>query len=401
MAAQVLTADFTPAHAPSAVAATGRREFYIDRLRIVMTLIVVFSHTGMTYGGAGWWSYREVPVSSSLSSLLLTVFSVTNQTYLMGLFFLLAGYFTPASFDRKGPRAFLKERILRLGVPILFFAFVIAPLTLGMVSQAQGHGFWPAVMTLWRDKQFINGPLWFAEALLIFSLSYCIWRAITAKINFFKIPARDAIGFRKPPPMPSNFAWLLAAIGVGAGAVLLRQPFPVDVRFFGLWPGYFSSFIFLFALGAVAWRNDWLSRVTGRQAAVWIAISFICWPIFPGTKVYLVRHGIPTYFSGGYSAPAILYAFWEPFVAWGIIAVLLVCFRTCFNHSGKLQLWLSRRAYAVYILHPFFLICISLLLRNWHGLPLVKTFVVTALCCVASWLAADPLVRLPGIRRVV
>ena len=34
----------------------------------------------------------------------------------MGLFFMIAGCFTPGSYDRKGHRRFLKERLLRLGI---------------------------------------------------------------------------------------------------------------------------------------------------------------------------------------------------------------------------------------------------------------------------------------------
>jgi fucose 4-O-acetylase-like acetyltransferase len=32
----------------------------------------------------------------------------------MGFFFLISGYFTPGSFERKGLRSFLKDRLIRL-----------------------------------------------------------------------------------------------------------------------------------------------------------------------------------------------------------------------------------------------------------------------------------------------
>jgi peptidoglycan/LPS O-acetylase OafA/YrhL len=106
-------------------------------------------------------------------------------------------------------------------------------------------------------------------------------------------------------------------------------------------------------------------------------------------------------FSGGLSWPAILYAFWEPFVAWGLIAAWLLIFRAYMNQPSPLWPWLNRRAYAVYIIHPPVLVGVSLLLRGWVAPALLKWGVVGLLACACCWLVADPLVRLPGVRRIV
>jgi len=59
------------------------------------------------------------------------------------------------------------------------------------------------------------------------------------------------------------------------------------------------------------------------------------------------------------------------------------------------------RAYAVYIIHPPILVGMSLLLHGWTATALAKFAVNGALTCIACWFVADPLVRLPGVRRVV
>jgi len=71
------------------------------------------------------------------------------------------------------------------------------------------------------------------------------------------------------------------------------------------------------------------------------------------------------------------------------------------NQPSAFWTWLNRRAYAVYILHPPVLVGISLLLHGWAAPALAKFGVAGLLTCAATWLAADPLVRLPGVRRVV
>ncbi|HQC99896.1 MAG TPA: hypothetical protein PK306_29725, partial [Aquabacterium sp.] len=66
-----------------------------DRLRTVLTVLVIAHHTAITYGGSGGWFYREVRDGGAPLSLAFTLFCSINQAFFMGLFFLLAGYFSP------------------------------------------------------------------------------------------------------------------------------------------------------------------------------------------------------------------------------------------------------------------------------------------------------------------
>jgi fucose 4-O-acetylase-like acetyltransferase len=43
----------------------------------------------------------------------------------MSAFFLLAGYFTPRSFERKGSKQFLIDRLIRLGIPIAIYTTIL------------------------------------------------------------------------------------------------------------------------------------------------------------------------------------------------------------------------------------------------------------------------------------
>jgi len=48
-----------------------------------------------------------------ISPILLSLFNIINQSYFMSAFFLLAGYFTPFSLERKGIKQFLIDRLIR------------------------------------------------------------------------------------------------------------------------------------------------------------------------------------------------------------------------------------------------------------------------------------------------
>ena len=119
------------------------------------------------------------------------------------------------------------------------------------------------------------------------------------------------------------------------------------------------------------------------------------------TAIRAWQPGASTDTSGGLSWASLLYAFWEPLVAWGLIAAWLLIFRKRMNQPSAFWNWLNRRAYAVYIIHPPVLVSIALLLHGWAAPALVKFAVVGTLACIATWLLADPVVRLPGLRSVV
>ena len=371
------------------------RDLYIDRLRSVMTVMVLLHHTAITYGASGSWFYNELHVSGRPSSILLTLFVATNQAYFMGFFFLLAGYFTPGSLERKGYGQFIGDRFTRLGIPLLAFIFILGPLTAAMVTAQEGKGFWNTFAYLWNHAVIITGPLWFAQALLMFCLGYCAWRALFG--------SRMAETSRIPSAVPAYGRWLISAVLVGAASVVIRQFVPAGKNVIGLQLGYFAPYIFLFAIGIAAWRYDWLRRLQWKNVRPWIVTAAIAWPMMPASILISMRVFAPgqANFSGGYSWPAIFYAFWDPFVAWGLIAGWLLFARSYMNKPSAFWSWLNRRAYAVYILHPPVLVGLSLLLHSWIAPPILKFGVTGTLTCIATWLIADPLVRLPGVRRVV
>lgn len=286
------------------------RELYIDRLRSVMTAFVILHHTAITYGAIGGWFYNELKPSGSVSSLLLTLFCATNQAYFMGFFFMLAGYFTPGSLERKGYGKFLADRLLRLGVPLLVFVFLLGPLTAALVTAAEGKGFWSTFAYLWNHTVIITGPLWFAQALLMFSIGYCAWRGMVGT------PLMQVE--RTPKPVPTGKWWLVSALGVSAAALAIRQLVPTGVNVIGLQLGYFASYTFLFAVGIAAWRYDWMRLLEWQHARPWVIGLTVSWPALPvGILVARSLCGPGTAnFGGGFSWTSVLYAMWEPFVAW-------------------------------------------------------------------------------------
>ncbi|MFG2091960.1 acyltransferase [Streptomyces sp. NPDC048612] len=91
---------------------------YVDNLRITLTALVVLHHTAITYSNFPAWYYTEPTQDGSRQAL--GAFVTFNQAFFMGFLFMVAGYFTPPSYDRKGARLFYRDRLKRLGIPLLY-----------------------------------------------------------------------------------------------------------------------------------------------------------------------------------------------------------------------------------------------------------------------------------------
>ncbi|MEO6852373.1 MAG: acyltransferase, partial [Rhodoferax sp.] len=246
-----------------------------DALRASLTLLVVMHHAAITYGAMGGWFYREVPTDRSLSSTLLVYFCTVNQAFFMGMFFLLAGYLTPAAINRHGLRHYVMDRLKRLGLPLLFFGWILGPVTIAMAQTSRGHPFVQTWTRLLRAGTFENGPLWFAQALLLFACAAVVW--VSAR-SVERVQPQQANG---PRPWPSDAALLGAAWATGACAVALRAFWPVGVNVWGLQLGYFASYGVLFAFGFVAAGPAWLELLPPQKVRTWWTVACFALPVLP------------------------------------------------------------------------------------------------------------------------
>ena len=365
------------------------RDSGLDALKASLTVLVLFHHSAITYGGAGDWYYKEVRSGPELSSQLLSLFSAFNQAFFMGLFFLVAGYLTPRTVERHGTVGAMRERSLRLGVPLVIYFFLLSPGTMALAATAHGRHFFKALVFDWTHGRMEAGPLWFCEALLIFGGLYLVLRAVAPRLVR-----------RRLTSFPSDPTLALAAIGAGVAAFLLRLVWPTGATVIHLQPGYFASYVVLFAAGCLAGSWATLDRAPARQRRLWIGVSCLAFPTMP-VAVILGRHfpSVAGSQSGGWNVQAAVYALWEPFLAWGVIIGLLHVYALRTFGAG----WkpLSRRAYAIYIIHPPVLVALALAWRSFAAPPALKFLATGTATGLACFLAAGLLLKVPGAKRVL
>ena len=350
-------------------------------------------HTAITYGAIGGWFYKEVAPGGSASGLLLIFFCTLNQAWFMGLFFLIAGYYTPAALQAKGAFRYLRERLVRLGVPLLAFGVVLGPVTIALAQTARGKSFVDVLLALWRRGEFEKGPLWFAWALLIFAVLAVAWHALARPGDTARAAARR---------FPSNVQLLIAALATGVVAFALRLVWPVGTEVWGLQLGYFASYVVLFVAGWVAAAPRWLEHGPREQVRTWRRIAWCTLPVLPIVALWGPRlfgwHGRP---EGGWNVPALVYALWEPLLAWGVILGLLQRFQQCFASLGTFWQRLARRAFTIYVIHPTVVVAVTLAWRAVQAPALLKFAVSGSIACVLCYVLAGVLLRIPGVARVL
>lgn len=373
------------------------RLFYVDHLRVLLTVLVIFHHTAITYGGEGSWYYIEsTETELTPTKGLLSLFTGVNQAFFMGFFFLISGYFTPRSYDRKGALPFLKDRFIRLGIPLAVYVFLIGPSLIYAMKPERKEPFWSFYSNEILSFRIINwGPLWFVEALLYMAIAYVLFRMWDNR----RIEVSDA---SQAAAFPSHRTIFLSALLIGSASFLIRLVMPTGKEILGLQLGYFASYIFLFIVGILAFHRNWFQLLPVQTARTWLIVSLCTLPALPISAVFGDVLGQPdASINGGLSWLAFIYAFWEPFVAFGIIMYLLVWFRDRFNTSVPMWQRLAASAYTVYIIHPPIVVAICYMLRG-AAFPNILKFILAGLAATACCFAIASLLRkIPFADRVL
>ena len=366
---------------------------YIDHLKVILTVLVILHHTFITYGAPGGWYYVQ-KTTQQVALIPMTLFVAVNQSFFMGFFFFLSAYFIRPSYEKKEAARFVKDRLMRLGIPLIFYSFVLGPVMNYLVYYfGKGHHI-TFIQFLSGYGDWIDfGVLWFVAALLLFTLLYVVWRKID-KSKDDKIV--KALSTRKI---------MTFAVALGSVSFLVRLIFPIGwvLQPVGFQLGHFTQYVALFIAGILASKYNWLAGITykqGKRAALVARLLVLI--IFPLFYVLLTIFKFPSnWFSGGLHWPALLYAMWEQLTGIAIIVALVGIGKQSLNRESVLWSKWSRSTFAVYIFHPLVVISLSLMLSNWNIEPAFKLLIVAPLAVIGSFLLASVIVLIPGVKRII
>jgi glucan biosynthesis protein C len=375
------------------------RLLFIDNIRVFLTILVILHHTMIMYAGSGSFLYNEGR-QDTLTAVLGSWFCAANQAYFMGFFLLIAAYFVPGSYDRKGAGQFLKDRLIRLGIPLLVYSWFISPLTWMVITYVtQGYllplaDYFPGV----KFEGIIGaGPLWFVEALLIFSAVYVAWRK-------FVRPVAPVPPVQLDSRFPSSKAIALFAVLMGVAAFVVRLWLPMDwkISLLNLQIPFFVQYIALFIVGLIAYRRNWLVNLSDAMGKRWLVVAIVLVVLFVPMALAGGALELGTEpFKGGWHWQALAYAMWESFVCVGMCIGLTYLFRRYGNQQGRVAKFLSPNAYTAYIIHAPIIVFTALALRNVEVYPLLKFGLAALIALPLCFMLSNLIRKLPYADRVL
>src|SRR5215212_10647882 len=141
------------------------RNFPLDRTRTFLTLVVLIHHAVIPYTYFGHTDPK--------SWIGLDVIVLATDSFFMAMFFFLSGLFVWPSLSHKAPHVFLRDRLLRLGLPFAVAALTIIPIAYYAIALRQHPelefaAFWWKMVT---SGPWPSGPIWFVWVLLAFDLT--------------------------------------------------------------------------------------------------------------------------------------------------------------------------------------------------------------------------------------
>jgi hypothetical protein len=384
--------------APGAASGASVRLTYLDNLKVGLIAFIIALHAVLGYAGiVEAWTYselREVTLNPVVETALIVLVSPFGFL-LMALLFLVAGLLTPGSYDRKGPRRFIGDRLLRLGVPFLAYVLIVQPVLVYAVAHPLGAApgsFWQEY--LGKERQIDSGPLWFVGVLLVYSLGYAGWRSRVHRPTG-SAPVMRVITLR-------GLVLLAAVVAPASFAVRLVYAYGSESGFSDLnlweWPACIAAF----GVGLVGSRQGWLDAVPDRLArqcrtltlAASVAMAILLMVVGALDRVDDAL--------GGWHWPSAMFVLIEALLTvFGSVWLLGVAQRRLGRQyrSGPV---LSRSAYAAFVLQTAALLALAMALRPLDVSAEVKAPVVALGGIAASFGLAWLLVsKVPGLSRIL
>jgi peptidoglycan/LPS O-acetylase OafA/YrhL len=394
-----------------AVESSGTYNYAMGYLRAFVVVLVVAHHAVLAYHPMAplppaslaaqprWW--QAFPVVDAQRAGWAGFFASFNDTFFMALMFLLSGLFVWNGLKHKGAGGFLRGRLLRLGLPFVVAAAVVAPLAYyptylqmpvhtgfdGFVRQWFSIGVWPA------------GPAWFLWVLLIFD---CI-----AALLFAMAPGwAEALG-RLVAGAKSRPARVFAILLAASALVYV----PLEIIYNGLDWAAFGPFTFqtsrilhylvyfLTGVGIGAWgleRGPLMAQgKLARRWPLWVIASIVLfWALGTVAVVFITAHlqsrawEVSTDVLFAASCAASSFAF-------------LALFLRFARSRSRVFESLSRNSYGIYLVHYAFVSWLQLAMAG-TAMPAALKFAMVVCGAVAgSWLTVIAIRRVPGVARIV
>ncbi len=343
-----------------APASSALRLDYLDATRAFALLLGVVFHASLSFTPYFMgWAVQDISTSAAI-----TDFFVVSHSFRMELFFLLAGFFSHALFQRQGAGPFLRSRAVRLGVPFVAGWFLLRPLLvsgwlMGAASMRGDWHFWAGIRAGFESLRslpaglFTGSHLWFLYYLLLVTGLLLVGRLLVTATS--RALAGEAGLMHLRASVDAITGWLARS---GWGLPLLVLPTAVALWYMRFWNmdtpdqslqpnlpvlavyGGFFTLGWMFARQAdaiVAFGRITTVKVLLLAASVGATLKLSPIQTDPAHEHFVAAH------AGFVVAYATM--------MWALVALTLGVFRKIFAHPRPAIRYLADSSYWMYLIH--------------------------------------------------
>jgi peptidoglycan/LPS O-acetylase OafA/YrhL len=392
--------SLSPSVATAEVRAAPRataRNAALDRSRTFLTLVVVFHHAVIPYT---YFGHTDPKSWIGFDAVVLA-----TDSFFMAMFFFLSGLFVWPSLAHKSPWVFLRDRLLRLGLPFAIAAFTLIPIAYYALALRQHPNlgfseFWWKTVTV---GPWPSGPLWFLWVLLAFGLTASVLYRLSPKL-LDPINRMSQRGYERPAEFFLLLVGVTAVVYVparlyyGPSHWFEFGPFDVQASRVLLYAAYF----FIGAgIGAANFGRGVLSPEgrLGKSGWEWVIATLVpyclLWVLITIKREIL---GNPPVLPVWYEA--IYGLLFVAFSAGMMFAILAYFLR--FKQSGWSILDpMQPDAYGIFLVHYPIVLWLQYWLFDFDLPAIAKALVAFALTVALSWAVTAALRKIPGATRVL
>jgi glucan biosynthesis protein C len=354
------------------MAGTDNRIYYMDAARALMLLLGIPFHVSEVYRVSG-----DFLVSSPDTSYIASFISASVHVFRMPGFFLMSGFFAALILARRKAQVWLKDRAVRLGVPLIAATLLLGPnefaIRVMINYAAQNVTYWQAIQAIPTVPilQLVSHR-WFLIVLLMFCVTVLVIRKpMLAFVSRFRDSAGDSvkIGALAIVLLLMPFATIFA--GKVAGEWFVQS---ADLKFIAQ---QYTENLFFFLLGFVAYSLDksldrflrWgVLDLLGALAAITYIVTYFAF-YRPGQCIISCEQaGLVTLVRISVEALAAFFT----------VKLFYLFMRATVNSESKVVRYFVDASFCIYIVHAIFYTTLAGVFLQVRWPPIIEMAIISA-----------------------